>query len=280
MPRPVTTRRRAEVDSPRRSRDVEPDEREEETPRRGRVSSRPARGSRDDDDADERPSRNARAKSKPARTERSSGGKGWGSYKEHKASSSSYNAKDELRVPENKSLTLKFLEPYPFYSYREHWVNGRGKGDKKSFVCGGTNCPLCDVGHDEWRVLALFNVVDLSDGTNKYLTAGPNLADAIEEQADSEDLAPDDPDDEYDEDNSAPVINQPGLYFTVSKKKTKNGFFDHNVNPVWEERLKVDPLTEEEEDEALDNLFDDSVIYQDKESALRDVADEYLDSIE
>lgn len=292
MPRTIT-RRRADIDTPRRGRHVEatePDDdyaegrEEEETPRRGRTSSRPARSRRDDDE-DERPSRSARAKSKRSkdRSERAERpakhreSKGWSGYREQKAKTSSYNSEDELRVPEKKTLTLKFLEPYPFFTYREHWVSGRGKGQKNSFVCGEDDCPLCDVGHDEYRVIALFNVVDLADGVNKYLLAGPNLTDAIEEQADSSELELDDMDD-YDEDNPAPVINQPGLYFAISKKKGSNNFFSHTVNPVWEERLKSDPLTDEELDEAAENLFDYSVIFIDKKSALRDVADEYLDA--
>jgi len=41
---------------------------------------------------------------------------------------------------------LKFLEDEPFANVKIHWINER-KG-KRSFVCIGADCPLCDVGSD------------------------------------------------------------------------------------------------------------------------------------
>lgn len=59
-----------------------------------------------------------------------------------------------------KWFVIKFLEDKPYANVRIHWISER-KG-KRSFVCYGDGCPLCDVGADvkaEYR----FNVAMLSE---------------------------------------------------------------------------------------------------------------------
>ena len=71
---------------------------------------------------------------------------------------------------------IKFLGDAPFAVYEQHWIE-RPKG-KKSFVCLGDKCPLCDILGDQPRGKFAFNVLVLSGDTKgvQILTAPPTLA--------------------------------------------------------------------------------------------------------
>jgi len=85
---------------------------------------------------------------------------------------------------------VKFLEDQPFASYEQHWIE-RPKG-KKSFVCIGEACPLCDVLGDKPRGKFSFNVLVLSGETQgvQILTAPPSLARQIKKAHDDERKGP------------------------------------------------------------------------------------------
>jgi hypothetical protein len=85
---------------------------------------------------------------------------------------------------------VKFLEDQPFASYEQHWIE-RPKG-KKSFVCIGDACPLCDVLGDKPRGKFSFNVLVLSGDTQgvQILTAPPSLARQIKKAHDDERKGP------------------------------------------------------------------------------------------
>lgn len=55
---------------------------------------------------------------------------------------------------------LRFMDPEPYASVKIHWLNER-KG-KRSFVCAGEDCPLCDVGADVKSEMR-FNVAVFTD---------------------------------------------------------------------------------------------------------------------
>jgi hypothetical protein len=73
-------------------------------------------------------------------------------------------------------VLIKFLEDQPFAVYQQHWIE-RPKG-KKSFVCIGDDCPLCDILGDIPRGKFVFNVVVLSGPSQgvQIMTAPPTLA--------------------------------------------------------------------------------------------------------
>jgi len=75
----------------------------------------------------------------------------------------------------DESTLVKFLEDEPFATYEQHWIE-RPKG-KRSFVCIGDTCPLCDVLGDKPRGKFSFNVLVLSGETQgvQILTAAPLL---------------------------------------------------------------------------------------------------------
>ena len=85
---------------------------------------------------------------------------------------------------------VKFLEDQPFASYEQHWIE-RPKG-KKSFVCIGDACPLCDVLGDKPRGKFSFNVLVLSGDVQgvQILTAPPSLARQIKKSHDDERKGP------------------------------------------------------------------------------------------
>jgi len=88
------------------------------------------------------------------------------------ANSSEFPA--DFRFSEEPQL-IKFLEDEPFAIYEQHWVE-RTKG-KRSFVCLGDNCPLCDILGDKPRGKFSFNVLVLSGETTgvQIITAAPLL---------------------------------------------------------------------------------------------------------
>lgn len=80
----------------------------------------------------------------------------------------------DFKPSEDKQL-IKFLEDHSFANYEQHWIT-ESKG-KKSFVCLGDECPLCDILGDKPRGKFAFNVLTLSDEEPKVqvLTAPPSL---------------------------------------------------------------------------------------------------------
>ena len=80
----------------------------------------------------------------------------------------------DFRFTEEPVL-IKFLEDEPFAVYEQHWIE-RPKG-KKSFVCIGETCPMCDILGDKPRGKFAFNIVVLSGDTQglQILTAPPLL---------------------------------------------------------------------------------------------------------
>jgi len=88
------------------------------------------------------------------------------------------------------SVLIKFLENRPFATYEQHWID-RPKG-KRSFVCLGDNCPLCDILGDQPRGKFAFNVLVLT-GENQgvqIMTAPPTLARLIKKNHDDDRKGP------------------------------------------------------------------------------------------
>lgn len=95
----------------------------------------------------------------------------------------------DFRFSEEPQL-IKFLQDRPFATYEQHWID-RPKG-KKSFVCLGDGCPLCEILGDKPRGKFAFNVLVLSGDTNgvQVLTAPPSLARQIKKAHDDDRKGP------------------------------------------------------------------------------------------
>ena len=85
---------------------------------------------------------------------------------------------------------IKFIEDKPFASYEQHWIDGAPK--KKSFVCIGDSCPLCDILGDQPRGKFAFNVLVVKGDVegHQILTASPTLARQIKKAHDDERKGP------------------------------------------------------------------------------------------
>ena len=95
----------------------------------------------------------------------------------------------DFRFSEEPQL-VKFLQDRPFATYEQHWIE-RPKG-KKSFVCIGDGCPLCEILGDKPRGKFAFNVLVLSAETPsvQVLTAPPSLARQIKKAHDDDRKGP------------------------------------------------------------------------------------------
>lgn len=101
---------------------------------------------------------------------------GWGAVtaaSKPKAGSGDYPT--DFKFTEQSRL-VRFLEDEPFAVYKQHWVD-RSQG-RRSFVCLGETCPLCNIAGDTPRSRAAFNVVVASDEEPnlQILTAAVTLA--------------------------------------------------------------------------------------------------------
>lgn len=102
---------------------------------------------------------------------------GWGAAKALQSEGGDYTA--EFKLTEDGTL-VKFLEDAPVAVYKQHFL--REKEGKKSYICLGNGCPLCqDLGHTPDKKFA-FNVVDLTQETIgvSLLVAGPRLLGVLE----------------------------------------------------------------------------------------------------
>jgi hypothetical protein len=288
-----TRRRRASDDMPdeerntsRRSRSRDRDEEPEERPSRGRRSrdededDRPSRGrgrrssSRDDDD--DKPSRGSRRRGRgedEGGSRRRSGSRGFGSYSSKKVSSGSFA--EEFKPGANNAVLIKILDPEPFDSYNQHWIDDMPKGERKSYVClddeeyfGSDECPLCEIGEKQ-KTFALFNIVDLSNPRKpevKVWQASPAVADFLERASEEKKTSP---------------INREDIYWDVELQK-KGNRYNWVLTPVkardLPEDYDIDPLEDDEIEEFENDLFDDrsAVTKVDSFDDLQELADDLM----
>ncbi|WP_188187593.1 hypothetical protein [Nonomuraea sp. SYSU D8015] len=203
-----------------------------------------------------------RATSKGKRNVGPSAAGGWGGYNEEKAKGGK-SFGENLKVGSEPKI-IAFLEDEPFAVYREHWIKQEGR---QSFTCHGTErdskgkevnvCPLCEVTDKKPALRVLFNVVTFDDGDPKVviLRAGVQLSDLIHDWATSEKTSPINRFDDAD--------GKPDLYWAIKRIEKKSGGqtkYDYSIVPVkardLAEEWDIDPLTQAERDELMENLFD------------------------
>ena len=228
----------------RRSRSQDDDD-EAESPRRSR-----GRRSRDEDDD----------KPKRERGKSTTVGRGWGAVEKMKVG----EYVNRWQVPEKPSL-IKFLEEEPFTVYSEHFLEELPKGQKKSFVCLGDDCPLCDELGDVPSPYAGFNVLDLADPDNPkvvFLRAPGGLAKKIKEVAQEKRSKP---------------INRIDVYFEISRKAEAGARYQFALVKArdLEEDWDVTPFEEDEIEPFLDDLIsEDDVVFIDTRSKLKQVVNQ------
>lgn len=234
-PRRKRRSRDEEDEEPRRRRrprdddeDEEEDEDEDEEPRR-RTS--PSRASKKDKGG-------KKGKSKSRTSNRNSG---WGGYDEVKSQSSSYA--DKLALTKIKGEVLvKFLDAEPFDSYGLHWFDELAAA-KKGWIClksvGEDDCPGCDLG-DRPNPNALFNVLVLDDDGDwnlKVIAAGTRLTGQLQGLSEGKG-------------------GLDGPYWSVMAGPKGSGTANfQKVKPRdLEDEWEIDPLTDDEIDDWLDDV--------------------------
>ena len=246
----------------RRSRSDDGDDGEDEPPRRSR-----SRRSRDDDEDEDRAPRSRRRgggddDDRSSRSKPNSTGKGWKAFKQKREERSDYVKNYKLR---DQAALIKVLDEEPFSVYAEHWIDEL-KG-KKSFVCIGEDCPLCDIG-EKPRVYSLFNILDLDDPDDPKVLpwkVSQTVTDILEG---------------YAEDKKTSPLNREDLYWSVHKTGGgKKGRVQVNVTPVKARDLEEDwdivPFSDEELAEFEENLLtEDDVLYFNTRKELKEIADE------
>jgi hypothetical protein len=225
----------------RRSRSSE--DREDRSERTGRSSR--GRGSRDD-----RESRGGRSERR-AKTETR---KGWGGYRQT-ADSVKSDFADNLKIVDNTDMLIKILDEEPVASYAEHWLTIDEK--RRSYVCLGDDCPMCNKLGDRPSVKVCFNVADMEANPPvvKLWSAGTQVGDILEKFAENPKTSP---------------LNRDDLYWTILRTK-KNDRYTTSIRPVkardLDEDFEIEPLTNEELDELEGSMFEADQIYTTKTKA-------------
>lgn len=276
---PGRTLRRPSDSRPSRSRNDEPrDEREDseddqpEEPRSRRSgSSRPSRRSAPSarrDEEDEKP-RRGRGRSRDEDDDSVAGG--WGAWRENKAKMSNFG--EDFKVDYNRRYLIRILDDEPFAAFGQHWLDDMPKGERKSYVCLGEDCPLCDILSDKPRPLALFNVVEFVEekkGRETVMTpklkvwqTGPGIVQILEGYADDPQMSP-----------------LSDFYWQVSKSKSgKKGPTNYQITKVKDRDVQddwdMDPLSDEELADFDKEKFDSSFVRKDDPEELTEIAEEY-----
>lgn len=176
---------------------------------------------------------------------------------------------DKFKVGEDERVLIKFLDDDFFVTYYEHEFFKEFEGEKrqKTFICLGDDCPLCEIG-DKPRFYALINVLVLGKKPAvKLWFATPGPGSQIEDQMV-----------ELEELPTPRTVADPDYYFKVSKKKSKNGFFEYSISRVkardLEEDYDITPLTEREIESYAEDRWDAEFLRVNTRSELLEIAEE------
>lgn len=203
---------------------------------------------------------------------RSGVSRGWGS-----ASSGSSEAKrdtvrsDYLKVSKEKKI-IHFVDEEPAVRFKRHYVGGRYQNCPESLgvLEDGMKCPLCEA--DVAASAAyMINVLDISEGADndgtwpvKTYTFGKEVHDQLISLLESEP-------DKYD------PINQEKWYFHIFQVGGEGERKSTKLQPLKardvQEDYGIEPLTEDELEEASGKTYDEKSIFAPYVSALKKIAD-------
>lgn len=239
----------------RRSRSSEEDKSDRTSRDRGDRSSRSSR-SGDRDDSRGRGGRGGEVRG--ARAAAPAAKKGWGGYRQT-ADSIKSDFADNLKIVDNTEMLIKILDEEPVAAYAEHWLTIKDGRDEKrrSYVCLGDDCPICNKLGDRASVKVCFNVADMDVNPPevKLWTAGSQVGDILEKFAENEKTSP---------------LNRDDIYWTITRTK-KNDRYTTSIRPVkardLQEDFDMEPLTEDELIELEESLFEADQIYSVKTKA-------------
>ncbi|WP_274916926.1 hypothetical protein [Streptomyces sp. WZ-12] len=250
---------------------------EDEGPQRPRESARSSFGD-DSDELDEgvghKRQRDGAKEDKPSRIDasrRHTAAAGWDEFEKNTGSSdkADFEAKNNLRLKvTNDPQLIKVLDPAPFDSMGQHWVQ-EIKSGKRSFRCLGDNCPLCEDLDHYARKLAYLNVALLDeksgDWENRVWEVGVKLGRKLRKIGEDEKRGP---------------INNPNLYFSISKTGVKTST-EYHLDLVkardLEDDWDIDPIDEKTYQRLSASRYTEPWERFSKEAELRRVVSRLLD---
>jgi hypothetical protein len=162
-----------------------------------------------------------------------------------------------FKVPDEEQLIM-FLEDGPYANYLTHFCDWIPRGQKSSFVCLQSDCPLCEVDTATPRVR--FNILDCSGDEPVLVTyeCGITVAETLMR---------------YNEDAKVGPLG--GTYYAISMTGTKNRR-QTQIRPVKVRDLEDDwhfeALTEDELHKFQAKLWDDSSIERSNRQELEEIA--------
>jgi hypothetical protein len=243
---PPRRRGRAAADEDDEDEDDEEDEPPARSRSRGRAEpKRPARRARDDDEDDEDDEDEDEDDEDDEPRKRKSSA-GWNTYNKKRKTMGSFS--NDLKVPDDDQILIKFLDDEPFASFGQHWIM-TPKG-LRSYTCLESKCPLCDKLGDSPRAVGAFNVLLLEEDADPQLfvwACGPGIAQILEKKAAAK---------------TGPLSKE---YYAVSKTKPKGGkgATTYDIDVVRTRDLKeewgIPPLKDHELD-----AFDSKMVTEDK----------------
>lgn len=188
------------------------------------------------------------------------GGGGWAGYKKAREERSE---KFPRLTVEDDPVIIRFAEHEPFAFIYRHWVK------KRPYTCiadpeAKIECPLCEVG-SKAKPVVFYNVITVSDAVLRVWEMSAEPTRQVQKQYDKL-VAVD------------KRLDDPGLYFVVSKAKKDNGFYEYEMEKVraadLAEETGAEPMDEAEIADALRRgLFTDEIIQVSTKSDLRDAAE-------
>lgn len=184
---------------------------------------------------------------------------GWAAYNKKK---SEHTQRYPTLDIDKDAVVIKFAEAEPFAVIYRHWVA------KRPYTCIGEECPLCEAGHRA-KPVVFYNVITVNDITLRVWEMSAEPTGKVKKQYDrlvGQDKTLDDPD----------------LYFVVSKARKDNGFFEYDVEKVrasdLEDETRLEPLGADDYDAALKRgLWTDEIIFVNTKSDLRDAVERLSD---
>lgn len=184
---------------------------------------------------------------------------GWAGYQAEKAERTQRYPTLDI---DKEAVLIRFAEGEPFAFIYRHWVN------KRPYTCIGEECPLCERGHRA-KPVVFYNVITVSDATLRVWEMSSEPTGKVKKQYDK--LVGQDK-----------TLDDPGVYFIVSKAKKENNFFEYEVELVkardLEEDYGIEPMGSDEIEHAMRRgPFTDEIIFVNTKAELREVAEKLSD---
>ena len=168
------------------------------------------------------------------------------------------------KIPDEGEHLIMFLEDGPYANFLQHWCDWLPRGQKQSYICLQSDCPLCEV--DTASARARFNILNCEVEPEPLLVTfecGITVAETLIR---------------YNEDPKVGPLG--GTYYAIGMTGTKKRR-QTNVRPIKERDLEDDwhfePLGDDELAKFRSKLWDESSIERSSRAELEGIASAVTD---